>query len=324
MMRVRLAVPDAAVGPHVIDAALEAVTRTDEALLEAGRIPLAADAIRRGVRWRPEPPGDEHFDMAETVMRRGHGDCDDLAPWHAASLRHTGEDPEARATVVRSGPSRWHAVVRRGDGSIDDPSKDAGMGRGPYKPPVQPRLKGDHRRPRIVTRQLASFFGKPVFGARCDVPWRGSHYALSGHGLAGSRHVAASAAIQGAVVVGQEGGVIEPEHAARLAALDGLLCGVPREAVLDALRRVHGGSQVGFFGDLIKTAVSLAPIPGAGLISNLLPGDKPGAAPAPGVAPAAAPAAARRPPRPARGGGGYGYGPSYGYGPGAQPIIVRF
>jgi hypothetical protein len=31
--------------------------------------------------------------------------------------------------VQKSGPNRWHAVVRRGDGSIDDPSREAGMGR---------------------------------------------------------------------------------------------------------------------------------------------------------------------------------------------------
>jgi len=130
-MRINVAVPEAHVDAPVLDAMLESVTRLDQKLLKEGAVPTAKEAIKKhGVRWQPEPPGEEHFDHAGTVMQRGHGDCDDLAPHHAASLRHTGEDPGAKAVVYRSGPMRWHAVVQRSDGSIDDPSRWAGMGQG--------------------------------------------------------------------------------------------------------------------------------------------------------------------------------------------------
>jgi hypothetical protein len=124
-MRIRLAVPEEHASPDVVDAALEAVTRTDEQLLASGKVPPFSPDT--GVRWRPEPMGDEHFDNASIVLGRGWGDCDDLAPWRAASLRHSGEDPGAFARVIPSGPSTYHAVVQRSDGSLDDPSVAAGM-----------------------------------------------------------------------------------------------------------------------------------------------------------------------------------------------------
>jgi hypothetical protein len=58
-------------------------------------------------------------------MRRGGGDCEDLATWRAAELRAVGEP--ARVIVYRSAPSVLHAVVRRGDGRIEDPSRRLGM-----------------------------------------------------------------------------------------------------------------------------------------------------------------------------------------------------
>src|SRR5262245_53396081 len=122
-MRVNVAIPEAHVTQPVLDAALEAVTRLNEQLIQSGH-PTFKQALPTGIKWKPEPPGSEHFDHAGIVAHRGWGDCDDLAPWHAASLRVTGEDKGANAIVVPSGPNRWHAVVRRSNGAIDDPSED--------------------------------------------------------------------------------------------------------------------------------------------------------------------------------------------------------
>lgn len=189
-MRLKIAIPEAHVSKEVLDAGLEAVTRLNEQMLAAGEIPSFERGLKYGIRWRPEPPGDEHFDSADRVIGRKWGDCDDLAPWHAASLRASGEDPDASAVVRRSGPKRWHAVVRRGDGSEDDPSKRAGMG-----PNVAPGVFGvsgddggygivgavvpsmlpvDYNsvvgayivRPQIAVRP---FYGQ--FQARADLPW---------------------------------------------------------------------------------------------------------------------------------------------------------
>jgi hypothetical protein len=129
-VRVKIAIPETHVSKPVLDAGLEAVTRLNEQMLANGEIPPFDEAVKMGIRWAPEPPGAEHFDHGAKVLQRKKGDCDDMAPYKAATLRHTGEDPDACAEVYRSGPTRWHAIVRRGDGSIDDPSRQAGMRRG--------------------------------------------------------------------------------------------------------------------------------------------------------------------------------------------------
>jgi hypothetical protein len=126
-MRIRLAIPEEHVEPGVINATLEAVTRLDESLIRSGQSPTSHEALRGGAVWHPEPPGDEHFDHGATIAQRGWGDCDDWAPLHAATLRATGEDPGASAIVIPSGPNLWHALVKRSDGSTDDPSEWAGM-----------------------------------------------------------------------------------------------------------------------------------------------------------------------------------------------------
>ena len=126
-MRMRIAVPEEHVTPDVIDPALEAVTRLNEHLLATGQTPTSHELIARGARWRPEDPGDEHFDHGATIASRGWGDCDDWAPLHAATLRATGQDPGAVARVIPSGPNIFHAIVQKSDGSIDDPSEWAGM-----------------------------------------------------------------------------------------------------------------------------------------------------------------------------------------------------
>lgn len=126
-MDLRVGIPERAVKHEVLDAALEVPTRLNEVLIRNGDVPPWPEALARGVRWRPEPPGAERFDHAGTVLSRGWGDCDDLAPYAVASLRASGEDPTAQSVVMRTGPHRWHAVVLRSDGSIEDPSVDAGM-----------------------------------------------------------------------------------------------------------------------------------------------------------------------------------------------------
>lgn len=229
-MRIRLAVPDAAMSPDVLDAALEAVTRTNEHLLKSGAVPHADEAIAAGVKWQPEPPGDEHFDHAAKVIKRGFGDCDDLAPYKAASLRITGEDPDAQAIVLRSGPKRWHAVVARSDGSIDDPSADAGMYE--YHAPIQPRLHGDFGKINIATKQVAG-----VWCSRVDVPWKGSNAALSGHGFGSDVSEAIVNAIEGPALIGDAAGVIEPEHAGKLCVIHGVLCGDDLDGIAHAVRR---------------------------------------------------------------------------------------
>jgi len=89
--------------------------------------PLPYDA---GVRYQMEPDnGIEEFADIPTVWSRGWGDCDDLAPWVVAWRRFHGERAGLRITwrKTRSGRKVFHVLVRRADGSLEDPSKILGM-----------------------------------------------------------------------------------------------------------------------------------------------------------------------------------------------------
>lgn len=190
-MRINIAVPEEHVKAPVLNAALEAVTRLDESLLEAGATPTDKQLIAKGARWRPEPPGQEHFDHGGTINARGWGDCDDWAPLRAARLRVTGEDPGAKAVVRKSGEKRWHATVIRSDGTEDDPSLDAGMpgkartvgARAATLPLMRPLavhgIDGEVgayiNYPQLALRPVSDRTGQiESWEARGDLPW---HYA---------------------------------------------------------------------------------------------------------------------------------------------------
>jgi hypothetical protein len=95
------------------------------------------DIARAAREGRPLPPiyasgvrydrrdASERWQLPTETMARRRGDCEDLAAWRAAELRVRGE--RARVGVRRTGPRVLHAVVVRGDGSIEDPSKRLGM-----------------------------------------------------------------------------------------------------------------------------------------------------------------------------------------------------
>lgn len=292
-MRIRLAVPpdlDPQDQAAALDAALEAVTRANERDVERRRVPTFARALAAGrVRWRPEPPGDEHFDGARTVWSRGWGDCDDLAPWHAASLRVTGQDPAARAIVRRSGPRRWHAIVRRGDGSIADPSEAAGMrtavvGAHPYAATWAPMVRMDDGSPGAA---VAIHPWRDGWAGRVDLPVEDMPLALSGIGVARRPADAAARALRGAIAACGEDG--EPVAALRLGALHDLLCGASPDVVGDAL--AHADDDLDLVG-LAPIAASLA-APLAESVVSRIPGfggrKRPkGVAAAPGAVPAGA------------------------------------
>jgi hypothetical protein len=278
-MRIRLAIPDELDDQdrqEALDAALESVTRCVAAMVKKGISPPAAGEIKsKRVVWQPEPPGDEHFDLPTTIMGRGWGDCDDLAPWHAGSLRAGGVDPGARAFVKRSGPTRWHALVKRSDGSIEDPSKAAGMGHsvsgegdGVGPAITAPMSKEGKLCLAICPTQDRS--SPLVWFARCDVPdslepWDWSTSAA---------HTDPSKALLHAVKTAQQvvGEDMDEEDYLRLGAVNDLILGADPEAVAEALAQyvdddvvgeilgdaVH---SVGFFGGLLKGVKSVVKAP---------------------------------------------------------------
>jgi hypothetical protein len=276
-VRINVAVPEAHVSAPVLDAALESVTRLNESLLKSGELE-PFDPRRPGVRWRPEPPGDEHFDHGLMVQGRKWGDCDDLAPWRAASLRATGEDPGARAVVRKSGPRRWHAVVRRSNGAIDDPSAAAGMPtrgrhgvRGATQPPmVAGRCGVDGTyllRPQLAMRPVwdRQHGGEiEAWQARTDLPW----HSLPGNSPTDIAMVSLHAspvsdqalvgAIEGAIALGEASNT-DDEHLDRLRCMSDMLQGASWEECCAEYGRDHADAAshvVGAFFRKLRRRIS--------------------------------------------------------------------
>lgn len=113
-----------------IDVALAATVIVNLHQMRTRRLPAL---YRSGVRYQQEqclsaavPESCERFLTAEQLLSEGVGDCDDLSAYRVGELIHTGEDLKARAIVVRPGFG-YHAIVLRGDGTIEDPSQLLGM-----------------------------------------------------------------------------------------------------------------------------------------------------------------------------------------------------
>lgn len=264
-MRIRLAIPDHLVTPEALEAALEATALANEQAIIRGEVPLITEAIKKGVRWKPEPYTDgEHFDLAHQVTARKWGDCDDLAPWLAGELRATGEDPGARPRVYRSGKDRWHVVTETSDGEILDPSKWAGMGR--YK--SQHGISGvgvTGRTSRPMARDgegalcVVPHNGK--FWSRVDLPFPDANGHIASHARANTPEESLNRAIAGAIACGRE--------------IDSDLCDRARVIGAMLLDDITGwqeisGDEVGFLGKLLKKALPFAAsfIPGVGPIAR--------------------------------------------------------
>lgn len=112
----------------VIKPLLDAQVKINQLYLLTHHVP---PLYKAGVVYRNEDPkkGFEEFATVEPVYRRGWGDCDDLAPWRCAELRNQGEKAKIRIQWKRQpdGQKLFHIVVRREDGTIEDPSRILGM-----------------------------------------------------------------------------------------------------------------------------------------------------------------------------------------------------
>jgi hypothetical protein len=250
------------VTPEALEAALEATSLANEQAIIRGEVPTLSEAIRKGVRWKPEPFADgEHFDLAHQVTARKWGDCDDLAPWLTGELRATGQDPGAVSRVYKSGPDRWHVVTETSDGEILDPSKWAGMGK-----KSAPSVNGVHA-------MTARPFARMGEGALCCVPHQGHYWSrvdlpfpdaaghIASHSRARTPEEALHRAIAGAIACGEE--------------IDSELCDRARmmgAVLLQDLRGLDGvRPEVGsMFGKLLKKAVSFGSgfIPGVGPLAK--------------------------------------------------------
>jgi hypothetical protein len=118
---------------------LEANVLVNQLYLRTHHVP---PLYRSGIRYMEEPPSGamvgpngpmlriEDFALIPVIIERGWGDCDDLSPWRIAELREAGERAKVRIQWKKhpeTGQKLFHVVVRREDGSIEDPSLKLGM-----------------------------------------------------------------------------------------------------------------------------------------------------------------------------------------------------
>lgn len=280
-MRINIAIPEAHVKEPVLNGALETVTRLNEDLIKSGVSPTDMQLLDQGATWRPEKPGDEHFDHGAIIAQRGHGDCDDWAPLRAARLRVTGEDRGAKAVVRKSGPKRWHATVIRSDGSEDDPSLDAGMP-GPARQvgargatlPLMFRAKHDVSgsfiaTPHLALRPVADRHGQiESWQARADLPWHWHPGNTPADIAMVSLHQspvpdqAVVGAVRGAFRIGLSGRCAHPDHLKRLSAIADACEGYSWEELNERYGPEHAtaaGAVVGsFFGKAFKKLGKIA------------------------------------------------------------------
>jgi len=105
--------------------ALDSLTDESTAEIETGAYP---PLYASGVRYQRERG--EHWRSPARVVSGpdAYGaDCEDLTAWRVAELRASGADPDARPALYPTSKRSYHAVVVRGDGSIEDPSALLGM-----------------------------------------------------------------------------------------------------------------------------------------------------------------------------------------------------
>ena len=108
--------------PELLSAALKGLVAVDRVQMRRRDFPALYES---GVRYRREPRGSEIWQTAEDMLKTGIADCEDIASYRAAELQLRGE--LATAHVIKSAPHRYHAVVLRGDGTIEYPSLLLGM-----------------------------------------------------------------------------------------------------------------------------------------------------------------------------------------------------
>ena len=122
--RLVLSADGGALTSEAIAVCLAALTRWNVVIMRVQDFPRL---YASGVRYRVEK-GEDWRDACE-VIARGQGDCEDLACYRAAELQCTGEPAQAIPIEVgRDGDRReFHVVVRRANGTIEDPSAVLGM-----------------------------------------------------------------------------------------------------------------------------------------------------------------------------------------------------
>lgn len=107
-----------------MEAAVEGLCAINMAImreLDRGGREFPSSLYETGVRYRE--PGKLRWHTLADVYDLGWGDCKDLVAIRCAELRYFESEPAVPHVYPTSRRGRWHAVVRRADGTIEDPSR---------------------------------------------------------------------------------------------------------------------------------------------------------------------------------------------------------
>lgn len=102
---------------------LEALIKCNMELMKVQTFPLIYSA---GVRYRPERAKEIWLDIP-SILKLGHGDCEDLACWRIAELRNQGTRAKAYLRWAQDGPMTVYHVLVAVNSHLEDPSKILGM-----------------------------------------------------------------------------------------------------------------------------------------------------------------------------------------------------
>lgn len=123
-LHVRINVPPV---PAAIEAVVEGLVLLNVWMFEHADVSGVdvPDLYTSGITYRREPIGREWWENAHDalgVTSDRSGDCEDLAAYRAAELR-VFEDDYAIVRVVPTRRGKFHAIVEREDGTLEDPSR---------------------------------------------------------------------------------------------------------------------------------------------------------------------------------------------------------
>ena len=131
-MRLHLNIVVPVAGARGLYAALAALVALDRVYLQAH--PRTPALYESGVRYLRDAehatqgtPDAELWLTIPDCLRAGGADCKVLSAWRVAELLEGGERARPHVRAPRAGSGTWHVQVKRGDGSIEDPSRLLGM-----------------------------------------------------------------------------------------------------------------------------------------------------------------------------------------------------
>lgn len=107
----------------------EALAAIDKTWIEA--YPQTPPLYQAPVKYHFDPARPDAWKDIPTIIKDGHGDCEDLACWRVAELRASGIPARPYIKWRRGSKGMiYHVVAWHPDGRIEDPSLALGM-RGP-------------------------------------------------------------------------------------------------------------------------------------------------------------------------------------------------